>query len=262
VSLCQDQLDRYRQDGYVLIRQLIGADTLERIDARFQALATGIEPAPPDLVIMRDIEFVKGESVPESPIHAVNKILSFESDPVLWPFATDERLLSRVRDLIGPELQTLSTNIFNKPPGVDGRHPLHQDLRYFALRPADGIVATWTAIERCTRENGCLAVVPGSHRGELAEHESPEWERVNFGFFAARGVDLEARRHVEMEPGDTLFFHPLLIHGSGRNRSTGFRRAISIHYASTACRRPDEMAGRRPATRRIGAAIKQIPSGL
>ena len=39
-----------------------------------------------------------------------------------------------------------------------------------------------------------------------------------------------------MEPGDTAFFHPLLLHGSGRNRSAGFRRAISAHYASPSCR--------------------------
>ena len=47
---------------------------------------------------------------------------------------------------------------------------------------------------------------------------------------------MEKRVHLEMEPGDTVFFHPLLLHGSGRNRSSGFRRAISAHYASAECR--------------------------
>ncbi len=44
------------------------------------------------------------------------------------------------------------------------------------------------------------------------------------------------RQHLEMQPGDTVFFHPLLLHGSGRNRSDGFRRAISCHYAGAECR--------------------------
>ncbi len=39
-----------------------------------------------------------------------------------------------------------------------------------------------------------------------------------------------------MEAGGTVFFHPLLLHGSGRNRSSGYRRAISAHYASAAYR--------------------------
>ncbi len=260
MSLTAGERDHYRREGYVLVRELIDTGTLERIDDRFQALATGAAAAPESMVVMRDVAFVKGDAAPESPLHAVNKILSFENDPVLWPFATDARVLEYVRDLIGPDLKTLSTNVFNKPPGVDGRHPLQQDLRYFALRPADRIVATWTAIQSCTRENGCLAVIPGSHRGELAEHGDPDWDQVNHGFFAAQGVDIGARVHVEMEPGDTLLFHPLLVHGSGRNRSTGFRRSISVHYAAIECERPDDLTGRRTARRRIGATIKQIPS--
>ena len=260
MSLTPAEREHYWREGFVLLRGLIDEATLRRIDERFRALVAGDAAVPSDMVIMQDVAYVKGDAMPATPLHAVNKLLSFESDPVLWPFAMDERLLDRVRDITGQELETLSTNVFNKPPGVDGRHPLHQDLRYFALRPADKIVATWTAIQPCTRENGCLAVIPGSHRGDLAEHANPDWEQVNFGFFAARGVDVEKRVHVEMEPGDTLLFHPLLVHGSGRNRTDGFRRAISVHYASADCARPDEMEGRRPAQRRIGAAIKPIPS--
>ena len=40
---------------------------------------------------------------------------------------------------------------------------------------------------------------------------------------------------VIMEAGDTIFFHPLLIHGSGRNNTPGYRKAISCHYASSHC---------------------------
>jgi phytanoyl-CoA hydroxylase len=78
-------------------------------------------------------------------------------------------------------------------------------------------------------------VVPGTHEGELLQHENPpdiEW--LNAAYFGAKGVDeaLARRVHLEMEPGDTVFFHPVLLHGSGRNRTQGFRRAISAHYAS------------------------------
>nr|XP_027784466.1 phytanoyl-CoA dioxygenase, peroxisomal-like isoform X3 [Marmota flaviventris] len=44
-----------------------------------------------------------------------------------------------------------------------------------------------------------------------------------------------ARVHLVMEKGDTVFFHPLLIHGSGRNQTQGFRKAISCHFASADC---------------------------
>ena len=59
---------------------------------------------------------------------------------------------------------------------------------------------------------------------------------MNFFYVGAKGIDGETERvHLEMEPGDTVFFHPLLLHGSGRNRTAGFRKAISTHYASATC---------------------------
>lgn len=66
----------------------------------------------------------------------------------------------------------------NKPPNVgeSGRHPLHQDLMYFPFRPAERIVCSWTAMEKVNRSNGCLVVLPGSHKGELLEHGTPQWE--------------------------------------------------------------------------------------
>jgi len=259
MPLSADERAGYERDGFLLARRLIDPDMLGQLDGRFRALVEGAIPTPENLVMMKDVAFVKGGSEPKSPLHAVNKILSFENDPVLWSLAIDPRIVEIARELVGPVLDSLSTNLFNKPPDVDSRHPLHQDLRYFALRPASGIVGTWTAMGPCTRENGCLAVIPGSHCGELAEHDNPDWDQVNFGFFAAQGVDIASRVHIEMEPGDTLFFHPLLIHGSGRKRSADFRRSISVHYASVDCRRPENLTGKRSTTRRISATVKRIP---
>jgi len=246
-----ESLACYRRDGFLLVRSMLPASQLERWSSRFEELALEAAARPEGMVVMRDAMIARGAVTPATPLHAINKLLSFEDDPVLFEYAESPELLAVVRSLVGPRLRTISTNVFNKPPGVDGRHPLHQDLRYFALRPADAIVAAWTAIDPCRRENGCLAVIPGSHRGPLREHGSPDWDYVNRGFFAAEVPDASARVHVEMEPGDTLLFHPLLVHGSGRNKSQGFRRAISVHYASADCQRPDAEPKRAPVTRRI-----------
>lgn len=59
---------------------------------------------------------------------------------------------------------------------LTSRHPLHQDLYYFPFRPAEDVVAAWTAMERVNRANGCLVVIPGSHKGDLMEHDYPDWE--------------------------------------------------------------------------------------
>ena len=93
---------------------------------------------------------------------------------------------------------------------------------------------------RAGARTGASPSCPGSHHGGLQHHGSPGWEHENMGFFAVEGAEGDDRVHVEMDPGDTLLFHPLLIHGSGRNRSDGFRRAIATHYASRACERPGQ----------------------
>jgi phytanoyl-CoA hydroxylase len=251
VILGPDEQRHYAEHGFVLLPRLFLEDALARFEERFVALVEERVPRPERLVVMRDVEVVRGAVKPTDRLHGVNKLLGFEDDPVLFGCALHPPLLEAVRALVGPDLMTISTNVFNKPPGVDGRHPLHQDLRYFTLRPADAIVAAWTAIDRCRPENGCLAVVPGSHRGGLLRHGDPDWTWVNSGFFAAEDAPREDRVHVPMEPGDTLLFHPLLIHGSGRNRTAGFRRAISVHFASTACTRPSGPRKREPLTRVI-----------
>lgn len=67
--------------------------------------------------------------------------------------------------------------LINKPPdsgALTSIHPLHQDLYYFPFRPADRIVGVWTAMEKVTQDNGCLLVVPGSHRKNLLKHGYPK----------------------------------------------------------------------------------------
>ena len=233
--LTQAQQDQYWRDGFLLLPGLFAAAELAPFNERFEAIVNGVVSPSAAMKIMKDVMVAKGAVVADSPLHAINKIINFEEEPELYAYATHQRLLAAVRALLGQRIYSVSTNVFNKPPNVDGRHPFHQDLRYFRIRPADAILGVWTAMLPAPRAAGCLAVVPGSHKGGLYEHDDPDWEFVNAGFFAAQGADVDDRVHVEMQPGDTLLFHPLLLHGSGHNTTNGFRRAISAHYASERC---------------------------
>ena len=233
--LSDEMLDSYREQGFVVVRDLIGEADCERWIQRLADIVEGRVEAAPDMLIMKDIMVAKGSVSAGSPMEAIAKLQDYEQDPVLDTYTTNEGILDCVERIIGHDVMTIHTMLINKPPNVDGRHPLHQDLLYFPFRPADSIVATLTALEPVTRKNGCLVVVPGSHLGDLRRHENPDWEYLNGGYFGAEDVDdLKARRvHLAMDPGDTVFFHPILLHGSGRNRTDNFRRAISAHYANT-----------------------------
>ena len=236
--MTREQIDHYWEHGYTVVRAALPAEALARWLARLEDIVAGRVAPARRMLVMRDVMVVRGAVTPGRPAEAIAKIQDFENDPVLDAYNRDERVLDIVEQLIGENIQSIHCMLINKPPGVDGRHPLHQDLVYFPFRPADAVVATWTALQRVTRENGCLVVVSGSQRGPLLEHQNVEWEYVNAGYFGAKGAGAHLERvHVECEPGDTILFHSLILHGSGQNRTQGFRRAISCHYASTQCER-------------------------
>ena len=235
--LTDAQIEDYWRDGFVVVPGLLGQADLDVWDKRFEDIVLGKVEINDRMLVMQDVMVAKGVIDPKSPLERIQKLQDFELDPVLDGYCQHPAILECVERIIGDGVMTIHNMLINKPPNVDGRHPLHQDLLYFPFRPADDIIASWTAMTRVTKENGCLVVVPGSHRGELLPHENPDWDHLNGGYFGAKdlGERINERVHLEMEPGDTVFFHPIILHGSGRNKTDGFRRAISAHYASSQC---------------------------
>ncbi|XP_059893910.1 phytanoyl-CoA dioxygenase, peroxisomal isoform X1 [Gadus macrocephalus] len=235
--LSLDQRLFYEKNGFVVIKNLVSKEDIDRFRGAFERICRR-EVSPPGLLVMRDVAIASSEFVPDQ--KAVTKIQDYQEDPELFRYCTLPEVLQYVECFVGEDIMAMHTMLINKPPDAGkktSRHPLHQDLHYFPFRPVDKIVCAWTAMEHITRQNGCLVVLPGTHTGTLKEHDYPEWEGgVNKMYHGVRDFDPELPRvHLEMEKGDTVFFHPLLIHGSGMNQTTGFRKAISCHYASAHC---------------------------
>uniref|UniRef100_A0A914C0W0 phytanoyl-CoA dioxygenase n=1 Tax=Acrobeloides nanus TaxID=290746 RepID=A0A914C0W0_9BILA len=237
--LSAEQKKFYFKNGYIVIKNCVPKYELEKYRQRFQDICEG-KNVLRDMTVMKDVSIAKSEYIQGE--KAVTKVQDFNRDPVLFDYCKYPAVVDVAKDLIGTpksNLIAMHTMLINKPPDsgkLTSRHPMHQDLQFFPFRPADYICCAWTAMEWVHRGNGCLVVVPGSHRdpGRLLEHEYPKWEGgVNKAYYGIENYDPSMPRlHVEMQAGDTVFFHPLLIHGSGANRTDGFRKAISCHYAN------------------------------
>ncbi|KAG7454640.1 hypothetical protein MATL_G00261830 [Megalops atlanticus] len=235
--LSPEQRLSYEENGFILIKNLVSEEDIDKFRAEFERICRR-EVQIPGLVVMRDVAIAKSEFVQDE--KAVSKLQDFQEDPELFRYCSLPQILQYVECFTGPNIMAMHTMLINKPPDAGkktSRHPMHQDLHYFPFRPADRIVCAWTAMERVDRRNGCLVVLPGTHHGTLKEHDYPEWEGgVNKMYHGVRDYSPDHPRvHLEMEKGDTVFFHPLLIHGSGMNQTQGFRKAISCHYASADC---------------------------
>ncbi|GIY39727.1 phytanoyl-CoA dioxygenase, peroxisomal [Caerostris darwini] len=236
-TLSREQRLFYEENGFIVIPKLVPLDYLERYKEQFQGICDGRIHIP-GLTVMKDIAFNKNK--PNERI--INKIQDFIYDDVLFEYCRLPQILDYVECFCGSNIKAMHTMLINKPPdpgSLTSRHPLHQDLHFFPFRPADKIVCAWTAMEKVHRGNGCLVAIPGTHRGDLFEHGYPDWEsgvnKMYHGILDLKENEKGKRFYLEMGPGDTVFFHPLLIHGSGANRTDGFRKAISCHYASTDC---------------------------
>ncbi|XP_043194893.1 phytanoyl-CoA dioxygenase, peroxisomal-like isoform X2 [Amphibalanus amphitrite] len=234
--LTEEQRRHYEENGFLVVKKLVPDELLDKFRARFLDIVDGRVPKS-QMTMMKDIALRGRADVPQERV--VNKLQDWVWDDVLSQFVLLPQILDLVEGFLGENIMAMHTMLINKPPDAGtktSRHPMHQDLHYFPFRPADRIVCAWTAMERVHQQNGCLFVVPGSHRIPLQPHEYPEWQDgVNKMYHGVRGYDDQAKLYVEMEKGDTVFFHPLLLHGSGANITQGFRKAISCHFAASEC---------------------------
>ncbi|XP_067414795.1 phytanoyl-CoA dioxygenase, peroxisomal-like [Emydura macquarii macquarii] len=240
--LTPEQRHFYDENGYLLIKNLVSGEDIERFSNEFAKICKK-EVQVPGLVITRDMAVAKSECVPDP--RTVYRIEEFQEDEELFRYCSMPQILKYVECFTGPNIMAMYMMLINKPPDSGkrplckktSRNPMHQDLHFLPFRPADLMVCAWTAMERIDRSNGCLAVLPGTHKGSLKRHDYPDWEGgVNTLFYGMLDYNKNLPRlHLVMEKGDTVFFHPLLIHGSGINRTQGFRKAIVCHYASADC---------------------------
>ncbi|XP_036618058.1 phytanoyl-CoA dioxygenase, peroxisomal-like [Trichosurus vulpecula] len=235
--LTLEQRQFYEDNGFLVIKKLVSEEDIQRYRDQFERICRK-EVEPPGIEIMKDVTIAKSNLSPDEKI--ITKIQNFQKDEELFSYCTLPQIVKYVECFTGPDIMAMHVMLINKPPDSGkktSRHPFHQDLHYFPFRPPNSIVCAWTAMEHIDRNNGCLVVLPGTHKGTLKPHDYPKWEGgVNVTFHGIQDYDLnQPRTHLVMEKGDTVFFHPLLIHGSGRNRTEGFRKAISCHYASSDC---------------------------
>ncbi|VVC34362.1 Phytanoyl-CoA dioxygenase [Cinara cedri] len=238
LALTREQRDFYEVNGYLVIPKLIPDYLLDRCCDHFVDLCNGKAPRN-QITMMKDISRMKCNYQGEYLYAKAQDILY---DEEFYEYARYPKMLDIVESIIGPNVMAMHSMFINKQPDIgtnSSRHPVHQDLHYFPFRPTNWIVAAWTACGSVTENNGCLYVIPGSHTSELHSHYYPEPKdgEINKMYHEMKTNKNENYKKVflEMEKGDTVFFHPLLIHGSGINKSQDFRRCISVHYASSDC---------------------------
>ena len=212
MTLADAQIRQFRDQGFVAGIPVFGADDCERFREatwRFQAE----HPADKDWAL--DIK--------------CNLLFDW-----VYANATHPRLLDTVAALLGEDL-LLTDSVFRiKAPGSGTHYGWHQDSARIVVEPAPAIV--YVAISDATVENGCLAVIPGTHDRvrafDLVDNSGQARRRVA----RVREVDPSRAVYMELRAGEVAIFSANVIHGSAPNRSAAARFAVLHDFTPTAAR--------------------------
>ena len=153
-------------------------------------------------------------------------------DDLFGAFARCERIAGGAERLLGGEVYHYHSKLTMKRPRAGGQWDWHQDYGYWynngCLYP--DLLSVAIAVDRATRGNGCLQVIRGSHRlgrldhGRVGGQTGADMERVE------QVLKSHERVHVEMAPGDALFFHCNTLHASAANLSERPRNILLCCY--------------------------------
>ncbi len=153
--------------------------------------------------------------------------------PWAYRLASHEAVLDAVEGILGPDILVDGNLVFYKEPRDPRYASWHQDSVYsgWHLTPA---VSAWIALTPSERANGCMRVIPGSHKEGVLEHENVQdpnllnrrGERLRMDVDESQAVD------VVLRPGEMSLHHTNIVHGSNPNPSDGPRIGFIVRFVT------------------------------
>ena len=203
-------IERYRVDGYVVPDYRVPEEVLREVRAGH------------DRLIAKHPEF--GDYCPA--------VLAF--DTWFLNVARIPEIVDMVEQLIGHDIALWNSSFFAKPAGTGSRTPWHQDGEYWPIRPL-ATCSVWIAVDPSTQENGCLRVLPGSHRQRrLMAHRLNDADGLSLPLeLESSEYDEGAARDIVLAQGQVSLHDVFLAHGSEPNRSERSRRGMTLRYMPT-----------------------------
>ena len=236
------ELESYRVDGYFLREGVFSAsevellrDAVEDVHRCVVCEARGASAPPVERIDDKRYQDLLGSSVKWEWRNGAADIRSMEPyhhlDSRLDALIDDARLWEPCTSILGSRAVSLFSDKLNfKRPG-GAPFPWHQDTPYWAFGcdHLERLVSALVYLDDATLDNGCLWVIPGSHRHGRIPCRG---DRGTLGRLYTDLTALDAAQPVALEAaaGSVVFFHGDLVHGSRSNRTQRDRRALVLTY--------------------------------
>jgi len=218
-------LDFFHEHGYFLLKKGCSADLIDAFNGHIHGIRSSSDM--PEWALPK-----KGNlAVDDKDRYSVRLFNPHKHDSFSRQVMKLPVIRGALAQMMGDEAVCVQSMYFYKEPGSPGQAP-HQDYYYIKDDPKS-MIAAWIAMEEVVDvENGCLWVIPGTHKLGLLPHgKVRNLEEHEAWTDETEGIDLTNEIPVVMEKGDILFFHELLIHSSYKNKSKDrWRRSYVCHY--------------------------------
>lgn len=222
-----DAIEFFHSQGYFVVRHGLDSD---EVNAGLEGLLDLIGGSRPDFHGLQ-FEAWATDQVQHMDRYEkqdyVRKLQGFVSyDDRLLALSKHPQILKFIENIFREEPQLFQDMALLKPPGGGREKPWHQDKAYFDLPVDTPVVGVWIALDEVGAENGCMHVIPGTHRkGPVIHFKRRDWQICD------TDVDVQADVYVPLPPGGCLFFDGMIHHGTAPNESNRRRRALQFHYA-------------------------------
>ena len=232
-----DQKKSWNDFGYILIPNFVDEKFWDEINKEVTNIIKSIVPeesafshayAGDGHIAIREM---KPTEDPKSIEDEISKLFRIHSRGIFNEFINNQVLCDILEDILGPNVDCFLSQFIFKNPGAWGQ-PWHQDSSYFPF-DREPQVGAWLATSEATLENGCLVILPGSHKEHLHEHLPDDREGSNYGYTEIKDHDFSKEVPMTLNTGDLLLFHSFLMHKSYDNNSQARRTAMVYHFAET-----------------------------
>jgi ectoine hydroxylase-related dioxygenase (phytanoyl-CoA dioxygenase family) len=254
-TLTKEQVRFWEENGYLVLPEVLSPQEVERL----RRAVDDLEARAATVGETTDRFQFK---VFESAGRRVQQIAEPHELGGEWlALARHPAILDRVEDLLGPNLQLYYSMGMLKAPREGFAAPWHQDFAFFPHGRTE-ILACMVAIDDATPENGCLRVVPGSHRmGILNHYKDGKFTGIYQGDTAAFDAP-GGHALLPVRAGGLLLWHVMTLHGSAPNRSEHPRRAVVLEYKNPEARLLAGSFNSRMEVRSMGLMVRgRDPSG-
>lgn len=156
-------------------------------------------------------------------------------DPRLFEFLLADEVLDLVEPLIGGDIGLWSSHFIAKEPFTGRATPWHEDAAYWNGRfdRMDAIVTVWLAIDPADRDNGCMRVIPGTHKNGFSEYVPVDGAANTFETAIRPDlVDESKAVYFELQPNHCSLHDSRIIHGARANTSPRRRCGYTLRYFS------------------------------